>query len=143
MAHDSRPAVVLLRMSPQLRDALREAATTAGCSLNAFAVQVLAAAAGDPARFRLSGVREESESPDLNELERDALGYPLERIARAQHSGARNDFIGTMGVELGSEEMVALVKRFDAEQPGYFVEWQRLRNAERAAREFEGRRGAA
>ena len=74
---------------------------------------------------------------------RTALGYPLERIARAQHSGARNDFIGTMGNELGPDEMVALVKRFDAEEPGYFVEWQRIRNAERAAREFEGRRGAA
>jgi len=48
-----------------------------------------------------------------------------------------------MDVELGSEEMVALVKRFDAEQPGYFVEWQRLRKAEREARESEGRRGAA
>jgi hypothetical protein len=130
-------------MSPQLRDGLREAATAAGCSLNAFAVQVLAAAAGDPARFRPSGPHEEPESPDVNELERDALGYPLERIARAQHSGARNDFIGTMGNELGPDEMVALVKRFDAEEPGYFVEWQRIRNAERAAREFEGRRGAA
>ena len=77
--------------------------------MNAFAVQVLAAAAGDPGRFRLSGSGGESESPDVNELERDALGYPLERIARAQHSGARNEFIGTMDVELGSEEMVALV----------------------------------
>ena len=80
---------------------------------------------------------------DIRELERDVLGYPLERIARAQHSGARNDFIGTMGAELGSEEMVALVKRFDAEEPGYFVEWQRIRTAEREARESEGRRGAA
>jgi hypothetical protein len=143
MARDARPAVVFLRMSPQLRDGLRDAATTAGCSLNAFAVQVLAAAAGDPGRFRQSGLREESESPDLNELERDHLGYPLERIARANHIGARTDFIGTMGDELGADEMVKAVKRIDAEEPGYFVEWQVLKNAERAARESERHRGAA
>lgn len=130
-------------MSPQLRDGLRDAADDAGCSLNAFAVQVLAAAAGDPGRFRVPVLHEESESPDLNEVERDALGYPLERKARWEHSIARNEFIGVMGVELGSEEMVALVKRFDAEEPGYFVEWLRLRKAEREARESEGRRGAA
>jgi hypothetical protein len=34
-------------MTPQLRDGLRDAADQAGTSLNAFAVQVLAAAAGD------------------------------------------------------------------------------------------------
>ena len=28
-----------------------------------------------------------------------------------------------MGIELGTDEMVALVKRLDAEDPGYFVEW--------------------
>ena len=143
MAHNARPAVVLLRTSPQLRDGLRDAADDAGCSLNAFAVQVLAAAAGDPGRFRVPVLHEESESPDLNEVERDALGYPLERKARWEHSIARNEFNGVMGVELGSEEMVALVKRFDAEEPGYFVEWLRLRKAEREARESEGRRGAA
>lgn len=143
MARDTRPAVVFLRMSPQLRDGLRDAADDAGCSLNAYAVQVLAAAAGDPGRFRLSGTHEESKSPDVNDLERDALGYPLERKARWEHSIARNEFIATMDAELGPEEMVALVKRFDAEEPGYFVEWRRLRTAEREARESEGRRGAA
>jgi hypothetical protein len=48
-----------------------------------------------------------------------------------------------MDVELGAEEMVALVKRFDAEEPGYFVEWQRLRKAEREARESGDHLGAA
>ena len=143
MARDPRPAVVFLRMSPQLRDGLRDAADDAGCSLNAFAVQVLAAAAGDPGRFRSSGPHGESDTPDLDELERDHLGYPLERIARSKHIGARNDFIGIMGDELGMDEMVKAVKRIAAEEPGYFVEWQRLKNAERAARESEGRRGAA
>jgi hypothetical protein len=129
-------------MSPQLRESLREAADRAGCSLNAFAVRVLAAAAGDPARFRAPTSPEES---DMNgsDVERDALGYPLEWKQRWRHSVARNEFIGRMGIELGSEEMVALVKRLDAEDPGYFVEWLRLRSDEREARESVGRRGAA
>jgi hypothetical protein len=126
MMNDQRPAVVYLRMSPYLRDALRDAADKAGCSLNAFAVQVLAAAAGDPSRFR--SVAEEAEP---RTLERDALGYPLRAKERSEHIGARSDFIGTMGEEVGAKEMVALVKRHDAEDPGYFVEWQRLRNIER------------
>jgi hypothetical protein len=39
-------AVVYLRMAPALRDALHERAAASGISLNAFAVQALAAAAG-------------------------------------------------------------------------------------------------
>jgi len=39
-------------MSPQLRDALRASALDSGCSLNQFAIQVLASAAGHRARFR-------------------------------------------------------------------------------------------
>ena len=143
MARDPRPAVVFLRMSPQLRDGLRDAADDAGCSLNAFAVQVLAAAAGDPGRFRVSQSQEASEAPDVDELERDALGYPLRSRERWAHAGARSEFIGTMETELGAEEMVALVKRLDAENPGYFVEWYQLRKAEREVRESGDRRGAA
>jgi hypothetical protein len=142
VARDSRPAVVFLRMSPQLREGLREAADRAGCSLNAFAVQILATAAGDPARFRAQSSHQEEEIAG-SEVERDALGYPLEWKQRWRHSIARNEFIGTMGIELGSEEMVALVKRLDAEDPGYFVEWLRLRTDEREARESVGHRGAA
>jgi hypothetical protein len=143
MARDPRPAVLFLRMSPQLREGLRDTADDAGCSLNAFAVQVLAAAAGDPGHFRVPGSSAESEAPDADELERDALGYPLRWKEPWAHSGARNEFIGTMGTELGTERMVALVKRLDAEVPGYFVEWHRLRMAEREVRESGGRRGAA
>jgi hypothetical protein len=40
------PAVVYLRMSPVLRDALQEQAASNSVSLNAYAVQALAAAAG-------------------------------------------------------------------------------------------------
>ena len=139
MTREQRPAVVLLRMSPQLREGLRAAANAAGCSVNAFAVQVLAAAAGDPARFRAPKVDE----PDVRDLERDAFGFPLDWKENRRHSAARNEFIGTMESELSSSEMVALVKRYDADDPGYFVEWQRLRKAEREARESVDRRGAA
>jgi hypothetical protein len=122
---------------------LRNAADDAGCSLNAFAVQVLAAAAGDPGRFRVASSHGESEQPGVDELERDALGYPLLQRERWAHAGARSDFIGTMERELGPDGMVARVKRLDAEDPGYFVEWQRLRMAEREARESGDHRGAA
>jgi uncharacterized protein (DUF1778 family) len=44
-------AVLYLRMAPALRDALRASAAESGVSLNAFAVQALAAAAG-PAFLR-------------------------------------------------------------------------------------------
>ena len=36
-----------------------------------------------------------------------------------------------------------LVKKLDAENPGYFVEWQRLRMAEREVQESGDHRGAA
>ncbi|HEY5077827.1 MAG TPA: hypothetical protein VIJ48_10005 [Acidimicrobiia bacterium] len=132
---------MFLRMSPQLREGLREAADRAGCSLNAFAVQILATAAGDPARFRAQTSHEGSETA-ASDVERDALGYPLEWKQRWRHSIARNEFIGTMSAELGPEEMVALVKRHDAEDPGYFVEWLRLRSDEHAARVSAGHPGA-
>jgi hypothetical protein len=119
MTRERRPAAVLLRMSPQLREGLRAAAEAAGLSLNAFAVQVLAAAAGDPSRFREPA----PEPPALRELERDQLGYPVDRRQRQIHIGARTHFIGEMEYALGAEEMVRLVKKYDAEDPGYFVEW--------------------
>jgi uncharacterized protein (DUF1778 family) len=118
MANDHKPAVLFLRMSPQLRETLREAADHAGCSLNAFAVQVLATAAGDPARFRVEV-----------DTATDALGYPVRRKERSEHIGARTTFIGSMEAQFGSTEMVRLVKHYDAEDPGYFVEWLRRLNA--------------
>jgi hypothetical protein len=142
MSRDEKPAVVYLRMSPQLRDGLRVAADDAGCSLNAFAVQVLAAAAGDPARFRDRAAEAARAAP--RKLERDALGYPLEWAARWQHAGARNEFIAVMhSSDVPRSEWIPLVKKYDAEDPGFYVEWLRLRQDEHAARESEGRRGAA
>jgi hypothetical protein len=84
MTDEPRPASLHLRMAPHLREALRDAARAAGCSLNAFAVQVLAAAAGD-------------------------------------------EFIGFLGIEIGSEARWALMRRIDAEDPEYYLEWHRAR----------------
>jgi hypothetical protein len=102
---------------------LRGTANEAGLSLNAFAVQVLAAAAGDPARFRLPI----PEPPTLRELERDRRGYPLGWRERDTHIGARNQFIVAMLDEMGSAETWPLVKKYDTEDPAYFVEWQAAR----------------
>jgi hypothetical protein len=140
MDREAKPAVVFIRMSPQLRDGLRVAAGDARCSLNAFVVQVLAAAAGDPSRFRVPRAHDEAAEP---ELERDALGYPLDRRARGDHIAARTDYIAAMCAEMTDAEVVVIVKKHDAEDPGYFVEWARLRRVEHAAREREGHRGAA
>jgi hypothetical protein len=115
MSRDQQPTRMQLRMSPQLRQALRVAADNAGCSLNAFAVQVLATAVGDPACFRAS----------IDEPE----------AARPKHQwqlrNARNEFIGEMGMEVGSLKMANLVEQYDAEDPGYYLEWQRQRDAGR------------
>jgi hypothetical protein len=109
-------------MSPQLRDGLRATAATAGCSMNAFAVQVLATAVGDPARFR----KPEPVEPDLREIERDPTGFPLDRRERAHHAAARREFMDVMSSQLPNEQWVPLVKKYDTEDPAYFVEWARL-----------------
>jgi hypothetical protein len=106
-----------LRMSPQLRESLRDAANTAGCSLNAFAVQVLSAAAGDAAGFRTVD-------------EQRSHSAPLAANQSWRRSQARSNFIGVMGMEIGSVAMAALVQRYDVEDPGYFLEWQRARDGD-------------
>ena len=103
-------------MSPQLRESLRDAANDAGCSLNAFAVQVLSAAAGDAARFR---------SVAEAEVRAEAVRPKQEWKSRM----ARNDFMRVKGEEMGSVAMAELVRRLDAENPGYFLEWWNNRPA--------------
>ncbi len=122
MTRKPEPATVHLRMSPQLRESLRVAANDAGCSLNAFAVQVLSAAAGDAARFRTV---EESNV-------RAAAARPAQKWRSRR---ARSDFIGRMGVEMGTPAMAALVRRLDAEDPGYFLDWWTARSNGEKVRE--------
>lgn len=135
-----------MRMAPQLREALRDAADNAGCSMNAFAVQVLAAAAGDPARFRVPKSAKEVAADDidaLDDLERDPLGYPLAWHERGEHMAARGEFVAVMDSELGTSEMVALVKHLDREDPAHFVRWMRIRRAESAGPGSEDHRDVA
>jgi hypothetical protein len=111
-----------LRMSPQLRESLRAAASEAGCSLNAFAVQVLSAAAGDAARFR---------SVDDSNVRQEAARPPQKWRSRL----ARNDFIRVKGRETGWVGLTALVHRLDTEDPGYFLEWYNARRTGDTVRE--------
>jgi hypothetical protein len=94
--------------------------------VNAFAVQVLATAVGDPSRFRAS-VDAAADAPA--ELERDHRGYPTGSRDRELHMAARNHFMTETERELGASEMFRLAKQHDAEDPGYYVEWQRSRKA--------------
>jgi hypothetical protein len=113
-------------MSPQLRDGLHAAADAAGVSVNAFAVQVLATAVGDPARFR-AAIDDAPKEPA--ELKRDHRGYPTRPRDRDIHMAARNHFMTETEKLLGAAEMFRLAKQYDAEDPGYYVEWERSRKA--------------
>ena len=135
MARDPRPAVVFLRMSPQLREGLRHAADRAGCSLNAFAVQILATAAGDPARFRAQSSHEESETA--------AARSSATRLGIRSNGSSGGDTPSPATSSSARWASSWARKRLDAEDPGYFVEWLRLRTDEREARESADRRGAA
>jgi len=117
-------------MSPQLREGLRAASEIAGCSVNAFAVQVLATAVGDPSRFRTDTAADGSPLPDIK---RDALGFPLDGRERMLHLAARSGFIDAMESqsEMPRSEWHKLVKKHDAEDPAFYVEWQRARERER------------
>ncbi len=42
---------------------------------------------------------------------------------------ARNQFMTETERKLGAAEMFRLAKQYDAEDPGYYVEWQRARKA--------------
>ena len=122
----TRPAVVTRRMSRSLRDALHAAAAGAGCSLNGYALQILAAAAGDPARFRGIAV----DAPDgPGDIERDARGFPLAWAARWEHGGARQEFFEAMAAETDACTAGELVRRHDREDPAFFVEWSRRRDS--------------
>jgi hypothetical protein len=115
-----RPATVTLRMSPALRDALHTSAAAAGCSLNAYALQVLASAAGDAARFR--GARDEA-GDDPRDLERDRCGNPLDPKARWAHVTACSQFAEATAAESDWGVAGALVRKYDQEDPAFFVQW--------------------
>ncbi len=68
-------------------------ALDAGCSLNSFALQVLASAAGHRARFRAVGQHEltaEEKRVELREIPRRTDGVPRERSHQYEHLVARD-----------------------------------------------------
>jgi hypothetical protein len=115
MARDQKAALIHLRMSPQLRDALRRAADNAGVSMNSYAVQVLATAAGDPACFR---------------AEVDADHTSPRPKQEWRHQAARHAFMEAMAAEIGWEKAGPLVRKYDAEDPGYFLTWWESRDTD-------------
>jgi len=121
-----RPAIVTLRMSRSLRDALHSAAAAAGCSLNGYALQILAAAAGDAARFRSVAADAADEPCDLV---RDERGFPLKLEARGRHIVARAAFFEAMAAESDAVTADRLVRERELEDPAFFVEWYRSREA--------------
>jgi len=111
-------------MSRSLRDALHSAAAAAGCSLNGYALQILAAAAGDPARFRSVA----ADAPDEpRDLARDERGFPLQLAARARHIAARSAFFEAMAIESDAVTADRLVQEHDLEDPAFFLRWYRSR----------------
>lgn len=127
-----KPARLNLRLSPQLLDGLRAAAAEAGCSLNAFAVQVLAAAAGHAARFRgIAGAQAtpEEQRVDRRDIPRDYRGYPVTPTARFEHIGARDAFIQAMEKEMPFSDVMKMVAELDENDPGHYVDWKQARSA--------------
>jgi len=115
MAREQKAALIHIRMSPQLREALRRAAADAGCSMNSYAVQVLATATGDPACFRAK-VEAANEQSQMSAPKRERL-----------HKAARQAFMEAMVEEIGWAEAGKLLRRYDAEDPDYFLAWSQHR----------------
>jgi hypothetical protein len=96
-------------MSRSLRDALHSAA-----------------AAGDPARFR-SVAAEMTDEP--HDLVRDERGFPLQLAARGRHIVARSAFFEAMAADTDAVTADRLVRQHELEDPAFFVEWYRSREA--------------
>jgi hypothetical protein len=111
-------------MSAALRDALHAAASDAGRSLNAFALEGLASAAGDAAQFR-SERPAAPEPPAPADIPRDGNGYPLDRLQRGEHRAARTVFLFRKADETDTETAKRLADQYDREDPAFYVEWLR------------------
>jgi hypothetical protein len=118
-------AVIAVRLAPQLKAALQEAAGRAGCSLNAYAVQVLASAAGDPARFRVEQLEPtvDERREHLRALPRNHYGYPDSLGERMRHCEARNAFIEHFDTTGAFNEGMAWAQALDLQRPWHYVEW--------------------
>ncbi len=113
-------------MSPQLKQGLKDAAAFAGCSLNAYVVQVLAAAAGHRVRFRgdaETGPTEEEAHDELRTLDRSPRGVPIDWNERTRHRDAYRDwFLAAQQARVGP--LGRVVAHIERECPWHFVEWK-------------------
>jgi hypothetical protein len=126
MARDTKPATVLVRMSPQLREGLKLSAQYAGCSLNSFVVQVLAAAAGHRVRFRgtaETGPSPEEQRDDLRSLDRDDRGRPEQWKERVRHRAAVQRFVDAILATEPGINVPRLLRWIDRTCPWHYVEW--------------------
>jgi hypothetical protein len=129
-----KPARVTIRMAPQLYEALTATAAESGCSFNAFAVQVLAAAAGHRTRFRgtaESGPTRDEVLGELRTLARRDNGYPVSAKERHRHMGARDEWRETMLRDMEVMEVAEMERRINKEEPWFYVEWKMAQAAKR------------
>ena len=120
-------------MSPALKEGLREAAAAAGCSINAYIVQVVAAAAGHRARFR--GTAETGPAPDerldeLRALPRNDQGFPISFKERDQHRWARKAWVDMIEKRFDFGTAMRGVRHADFNCPWFYVEWEQLNGPE-------------
>jgi hypothetical protein len=125
MPRNKSQAVVALYMSPQLKRGLQEAALLAGCSLNAYCTQVLAAAGGQHSRFR--AVADGEETPEerrseLRELERKPNGFPCDYKQHWRHGDAREPWVEKAMVEM--KDWPQVMRWIDHNMPWHYVEWK-------------------
>ncbi len=133
-------------MSPPLRDGLKESAAAAGCSLNAYIVQVLAASAGHRARFRgtvETGPTVEEQVSDVRSLDRNSYGYPYDWKQRWRHTGARQAWVTAVEQRMDFSSVMALVRQIDAVCPWHYVEWKEFNGPELPADQESGDRRAS
>ena len=130
MARTTSPAVLYLRISPALRDGLRAASDEAGLSLNAYASQVLAAAAGHKAAFRdvavPTEIAEAEQAAGLRELRRKGDGYPVVYKERDRHVAALHAWVETLRATMDFVAIMQLKNKIDVECPWHYVEWREL-----------------
>ena len=130
MTRATSPAVLYLRISPALRDGLRAASDEAGLSLNAYAAQVLAAAAGHKAAFRDAAVpteiAEAEQTAGLRDLRRKPDGYPIAFRERDRHVAALHAWVETLRKTMNFADLMKLKYRIDIECPWFYVEWREL-----------------
>jgi hypothetical protein len=113
-------------MSRQLRDGLKASAEFAGCSMNAYVVQVLAAAAGHRVRFRGdadAGPLPEEEQDELRTLDRSPRGTPIDWKEATRHRGAFQEWF-LAAQEARVAPLPRVVGYLERNCPWHFVEWK-------------------